>query len=287
MILLVQSEDTYNNNNNKPKSFIRKNLNSFIFLFVLTIIVSIITYYRILVQIDIGPVFDSFVFLSNALVFAGHGTGYSNLLIPPFFPFIISLIFSLGYVSSNAIFIVDGILFIFGVIGLYMLLKLKFNDLESFLGGLLYATFPIVLTYLGFGFSDLASVSFSIWAIYFMVLAVRKDSRFFYLAFPFAMFAFLTRYNSGLLIFPIFLYILMNRDKINIKNFFIGIIASFIVILPVLIFFYEKFGNIIYPFINFGSSSTGTSVSTISASYNANIFYFVQYVSSLYRNPNS
>ncbi len=276
MILLVQSEDTFNNDNNKPKSFIRKNLNSFIFLFVLTVIVSIITYYRILVQIDIGPVFDSFVFLSNALVFAGHGTGYSNLLIPPFFPFIISLIFRLGYVSANAIFIVDGILFIFGVIGLYMLLKLKFNDLESFLGGLLYATFPIVLTYLGFGFSDLASVSFSIWAIYFMVLAVRKDSRFFYLAFPFAMFAFLTRYNSGLLIFPIFLYILMNRDKINIKNFFIGIMASFIVILPVLIFFYEKFGNIIYPFINFGSSSTGTSVSAISASYNANIFYFVQ-----------
>lgn len=276
MILLVQTEDNFNNKNNKPKSFIRKNLNSIIFLFVLTVIVSIITYYRILVQIDIGPVFDSFVLLSNALVFTGHGTGYSNLLIPPFFPFIISLIFRLGYVSSNVIFVVDGILFIFGVIGLYMLLKLKFNDLESFLGGLLYATFPIVLTYLGFGFSDLASVSFSIWAIYFMVLAVKKDSRFFYLAFPFAMFAFLTRYNSGLLIFPIFLYILMNRDKINIKIFFTGIMASFIVILPVFIFFYEKFGNIIYPFINFGSSSTGVSVSTISASYNPNIFYFVQ-----------
>ena len=276
MILLVQSEDTINNKNNKPNGFIRKNLNSIIFLLLLTIIVSIITYYRILVQIDIGPVFDSFVFLSNALVFAGHSTGYSNLLIPPFFPFIISLIFRLGYVSSNVIFVIDGILFIFGVIGLYMLLKLKFNDLQSFLGGLLYATFPIVLTYLGFGFSDLASVSFSIWAIYFLVLAVKKDSRFFYFAFPFAMFAFLTRYNSGLLIFPIFLYILINRDKINIKNFFIGIIASFIVILPVFIFFYEKFGSIIYPFINFGLSSTGTSVSTISASYNPNIFYFVQ-----------
>ena len=276
MILLVQSEDNFNNKNNKPKSFIKKNLNSIIFLFLLTIIVSVITYYRILVQIDIGPVFDSFVFLSNALVFTGHGTGYSDLLIPPFFPFIISLIFRLGYVSANVIFIVDGILFVFGVIGLYMLLKLKFNDLESFLGGLLYATFPIVLTYLGFGFSDLASISFSIWAIYFMILAVKKDSRFFYLAFPFAMFAFLTRYNLGLLIFPIFLYILMNRDKINIKNFFTGIMVSFIVILPVFIFFYEKFGNIIYPFINFESSSTGVSVSTISASYNSNIFYFLQ-----------
>lgn len=278
MILLVRSEDNFNNKNNKPKSFIKKNLYSIIFLFLLTIIVSLITYYRVLVQIHIGPVFDSLVFLSNALVFSGHSIGYSNFLIPPFFPFIISLVFRLGYVSSNLIFIIDGIIFIFGVMGLYMILKLKFNELESFLGGLLYATFPIVLTYLGFGFSDLASVSFSIWAVYFMVLAVKKDSRFFYLAFPFAMIAFLTRYNSGLLIFPIFLYILMNKDKINIKNFFTGIIASFIVILPVFIFFYEKFGNILYPFINFESSSTGTAVSTISASYNPNIFYFAQMI---------
>jgi 4-amino-4-deoxy-L-arabinose transferase-like glycosyltransferase len=273
---VVQSEDNFNNKKSNLKMFLKKNVISIIFLFILTSIVSLITYYRILVQFDIGPVFDSFVFLSNALVFAGHSTGYSELLRPPLFSFIISLIFRLGYVSANTIFVVDGILFVFGAIGLYMLFKLKFNDLESFLGGLLYATFPIVLTYLGFGFSDLASVSFSIWAIYSMVLAVKKDSRFFYLAFPFAMFAFLTRYNSGLLIFPIFLYILMNRDKINIKNFFSGIMASFVVILPVFIFFYEKFGNIIYPFINFGSSSTGVSVSTISASYNPNIFYFVQ-----------
>ena len=126
----------------------------------------------------------------------------------------------MGYFSTKIIFVVDGALFVFGVIGLYLLLKVKFNDLESFLGGLLYVSFPIVLLYFGFGFSDLSSVSFSIWAIYFMILAVRKDSRFFYLAFPFAMFAFLTRYNYGLIIFPILLYILINRGKVNYKNLF-------------------------------------------------------------------
>ena len=91
--------------------------------------------------------------------------------------------------------------------------------LKALLGALLYATFPIVLTVLGVGFSDLASVSFSIWAFYFLILAVKKDSKFFYLAFPFSMLAFLTRYNSALLIFPIFLYILMNKDKINFKEY--------------------------------------------------------------------
>jgi len=266
--------DSSKNKSNKPKSFLEKNIISIITLLLLTIIVSVITYYRILVQINIGPVFDSFVFLSNALIFTGHSTGYSDLLRPPLFSFIISLVFRLGYVSANTIFIVDGVFFVFGVIGLYLLLKIKFNDLESFLGSLLYASFPIVLLYLGFGFSDLASVSFSIWAIYLLVLAVKKNSRFFYLAFPFAMLAFLTRYNSGLLIFPIFLYITMNRARVDLKNFVLGILASLIVIVPVFIFFYEKFGSILYPFINF--SETSTSVATGSASYNLNVFFFLE-----------
>ena len=162
------------------------------------------------------------------------------------------------------------------LVGLFLLLKIRFNDLESFLGALLYATFPIVLTILSVGFSDLASVSFSIWAFYFLILAVKKDSRFFYLAFPFFMIAFLTRYNNALLIFPMFLYILMNKEKVNFKSILIGITASIIIIVPVLIFFYEKFGNIIYPFINFGTTSSSISISSESASYDSNIFFFVQ-----------
>ena len=110
----------------------RKYSHSIISLSLLTIIVSVITYYRILIQFEIGPVFDGFVFLSNALVFTGHSTGYTDLLRPPLFSFIISLIFRLGYVSTTTVFVVEGILFIFGVIGLYMLLKIKFNDFEVF-----------------------------------------------------------------------------------------------------------------------------------------------------------
>jgi 4-amino-4-deoxy-L-arabinose transferase-like glycosyltransferase len=232
------------------------------------------------VQIDMGPVSDSVVFLSNALVFAGQSTGYSNLLFPPIFPFIVSLFFRLGYVYTSTIFVVDGGLFVFGVIGLFLLFKIKFNNLESFVGGLLYATFPIVLTILGLGLSDLASVSFSIWAFYLTVLAVRNDSKYFYLAFPFIMLAFLTRYNSALIIFPILFYILFNKDKINIKNMSLGIGLSIITILPVLLFFYEKFGSIFSPFISFGSASTVATVSAQNPFYNPNIFFFLQYFPS-------
>ena len=134
----------------------------------------------------------------------------------------------MGYISINTIFYVDGGLFVFGVIGLFMLLKIRFNDLESFLGGLLYATFPIVLTILAVGFSDICQCIFLDLGYFISwFLAVKKDSRFFYLAFPFAMFAFLTRYNNALLIFPILLYILINKDKVNIKNMFIGILSQY------------------------------------------------------------
>ena len=49
-----------------------------------------------------------------------------------------------------------------------------------------------------------------------------------------------------------------------------------IVIVPVLILFYQKFGNFLYPFLNFGATSEAVSVGPESASYNPNIFYFIQ-----------
>ena len=268
--------ETSKNSVIRLNKFIRNHFTTIFFLLLLTMIVSLITYYRILVQLHIGPISDSVDFFTDALVFAGQGFGYADLTRPPLFPLITSLFVRIGFTSINTIFNVDGGSFVFGVFGFFMLLKIKFNDLESFLGGLLYATFPIVLTYLGFGFSDLASVSFSIWAIYFMVLAVKKDSKFFFLMFPFALFAFLTRYNNALLIIPILLYLLINKDRTNLKNVLIGIIASIVVIIPVLVFFYEKFGNVLHTFLNFSSTSTISSGSFESAIYNPNIFFFVE-----------
>jgi 4-amino-4-deoxy-L-arabinose transferase-like glycosyltransferase len=278
---LSELDDSLNNKNSKPKNFLEKHANSFIFLILLMIIVSVITYWRVMIQINIGPLSDSVDFFTNALVFAGQGIGYSDLIRPPFFSFITSIFVRMGYISINTVFAVDGGFFVFGVIGFYLLLKTRFNEIESFLGSLIYATFPIVLAVVGIGFSDLASVSLTIWAFYFTILAVMKDSRFFYLAFPFVMFAFLARYNSALIILPILLYILIKWDEIrgnnlqNIKNVLIGILASFLVFVPVLIFFYQKFGSFLYPFISF-ASSTSNPLSLQNASYDPNVLFFVE-----------
>lgn len=261
-------------NSFKLRNFWQK-YNNYALLVILTAIITLITYYRVLIQFEMGPLSDSCDFLSNAMVFAGQPIGYSDLIRPPFFSFLLSIPFRMGYVSTNAIFVLDGLLFIFGVIGLYFLLKLRFNDIESFLGALLYATFPIVLVVIGVGFSDLSSVSITIWTFYFLILAVKKDSKFFYLVFPLAMLAFLTRYNSALIIFPLFLYIFTNKRKIkDIKNILIGMILSFLLLIPVFIFFYQKFGNVLYPFMNFYGTTSGPSLPE-GAAYDANLFFFI------------
>ena len=274
--MLVLNYPKKSDNKHKKKDYLNKFFSPYFPLIILIIIISIITYYRVLIQIDIGPLSDSCDFLSNALVFAGHGFGYYDWTRPPFFPFIISLFFRLGFVSTSTIFIVDGLTFILGVIGFYLFLKLRFNNIESFLGGLLFATFPTVLTVLGTGFSDLTSVTLTIWALYFLVLAVKKNSKFFILVFPLVMMAFLARYNTVLIIFPITIYILINKDKIrNFKNILIGILGSILVVVPVFIFFYEQFGNIIYPFIaTFGTTITSSSPS-LEYYYNPNLLYFI------------
>ena len=230
-----------------------------------------------MIQVNLGPNEDTYTYLANALVFAGQGTGYADLTRPPLLSFLTSLFFRLGYVSPTVIFALDGAIFVFGVIGFYLLLKIRFSDMESLLGSLLFVTFPVTLSFVGFGFTDIPSLSFSIWAIYFTVLAVKKNSKFFCLAFPFLMLTFLARYALAFVIFPMMLYILINNKLVkDIKDIIIGILLSILFMIPILLFFYSKFGNPLYPFFNFyGATATSFPISPENFSYNPDFFYFL------------
>jgi 4-amino-4-deoxy-L-arabinose transferase-like glycosyltransferase len=212
--------------------------------------------------------------LANAAEFAGKSIGYSDLR-PPFISYLISIVFRFDGLSVAPIFIIDGIFYILGTIGLFLLLKLRFNSLYSFLGSLLYATFPILLTYVAVGFPELSSISISIWALYFAVLAVKRDSKFFFISFPLAMLAFLTKFNQALIIFPLFLYILINWKNIkNQRNIAFGIAISSLIIIPVLIYYSFKYGNPLFPFLDF----YGTSSNLISEhfDYNPDPFFYIK-----------
>ncbi|WP_292612783.1 glycosyltransferase family 39 protein [Methanobacterium sp. BAmetb5] len=251
-----------------------------IFLLALNLIISFITYNCFQIQLSIGPVWDTYDFMANAALMAGKGVGYFDLLRPPFLSFLTAIYYSVDGLTLWPIAAIDCVIFVLGVIGLYLLLKLRFDDLTSFLGSLIFATLPIILTYVGAGFTDNPSVCIAIWAMLFTVLAVKKDSRLFYLSFPLAMISFLTRFSMALLIFPIFLYLVINWEKIKglkyVRDILIGIIISFALLIPVFMF-YANFGSPIYPFLDFfGSSSGASAAGGMHFAYNTDFFYFVK-----------
>lgn len=252
----------------------KNNYYHWIFLILLILILIIIAFFRVKIQTDIGAPYDTYDFLANSAEFADMSIGYTDVR-PPFLSFLTSIIFRFDGLSTYTIFYMDAMLDIIGIIGLYFFLKLRFNNLNSFFGSLIYATFPIVLTYMGVGYPDLPSVAISIWALYFTVLAVKRDSKFFLLAFPIAMLAFLTKYNMALIIFPMFFFILVNWQKIKKQNLIIGILISLVIITPILIYYNFKYGNPLFPFLDFYSTSTGLR-SEFHFDYNTDLLFYVK-----------
>ncbi len=129
--------------------------------------------------------FDVFTDLNVALNYAGVVNSDAHLLHrPPFLPFLTSLVFRAGFISSNVIIILDAVLFVFGVIGLYLLFKQRFNEIQSFAGCLIFISLPLVFSWAASGSTEFPEISFSIWTIYFMVIGLKKDPKYLYLVFP-------------------------------------------------------------------------------------------------------
>ncbi len=247
-------------------------------LFALTVITILITIYLLNRQAYIGvPYYDVFVYLNNALIFAGIPVGnLSVIYLSPLMPFLTSIVFRAGYISANVIFILDGIIFVFGVIGLYLLFRMRFNQIQSFTGSLIFLSFPLIFTWAVSGGIDIPGVSFSIWAVYILVLGVEKDSKFLYLFFPMLIVAFLARYTSAILVFPIFLYLLLNEDLIiNIKKIGASILAGLAIMAPFFIYIYTKLGNLDSIINIFTSTLIGSGASVNDLGYNPDKLYFL------------
>lgn len=223
-----------------------------------------------------GPIFDTYDYLGNAAELAGKGIGLSDYTRPPVISILTSLFFLFGNLSVEPIMIVDGLFYVLGCIGLYLFLKTFFDPLISFIGSLLFATAPIVISYAAAGFNDVSSVCAAIWAIYLTYLAVKTDSKYFFLSFPISLMAFMTRYNMALIIFPIVLYVLINWKKIDKpRNIVWGIGLSVLIVMPILFLFSLKYGNPIYPFISFFKTSGGSGI-TEHFAYNPDPLYFIK-----------
>lgn len=233
------------------------------------------------VQIRIGvPYWDVFNYLNNALFFAGRDGGGVISYLHPLIPFLTSLFFRMGYVSINVIFIITALIFVFGVVGFYLLLKERFNPIQSLLGSLIFISLPVVFPWVASGGIDIPGVSFSIWTVYFMVQGFKKNYKLLYLVLPFLILSFLSRYTAGLIILPIFLYLLMNipslRELIRNKKFISVISLELIALIGALGYFFTKLGTSAAVYNLFISAMTTSPSAVDDVAYNPNNFYYLQ-----------
>ncbi|GAB4315803.1 MAG: hypothetical protein Kow0019_16130 [Methanobacteriaceae archaeon] len=267
------------------KGYINANKLSFILFLSLMVITTVITLYKLQIQFNVDVAYwDTFQYLNFARRFAFPGLN-NDMSLSPFLPFLTSIFFSLGYVSSHALFILDGIIYIVGVQAFYCLLNMRFKAVESFAGSIIYATFTVVLTWVAVGGIDLASVSFSIMAILFTMMAVKKDSRYYYLAFPLAAVAFFTKYTAGLIGLIMLFYIFINQDHLRkLKNIVIGILLGSVIAARFMIYFYTTIGNP-FPFLGQFRGTVSNAATTIDSGFNPDYLFYLKnlpnYISSV------
>ena len=235
---------------------------------------------------------DVFLYLILALRFSGYsisGYEYVNYL-SPLIPFLTSIFFRLSFISELTLFSVTGIFYPIATIGMFYLLNLRFDKNISLLGAILYGACSINLIWSANGTLDIPSIALSIWALYCFILAMEKNQKYFYLAFPLAVLSFLAKF-PGALIFAIFAtYFLSKRDIFtNIKKYFRhgigGIAAGALFVIPV--FYYYQANNIPFGFLNQAgeiSARTTTSAAAIAKHTTNQLFYYIEYIPRFFQN---
>lgn len=249
-------------------------------LTILILITGVLVAYLLKVQIKIGvPYWDVFNYLNNALHFANMGSNGVVNHLPPMIPVVTSLVFRMGYVSVDVIFIISGLIFILGVIGLYLLLKERFNPTKSLAGSLIFISLPVVMAWAVSGGIDLPGVVFSIWALYSLVIGLKKDSKFLFLVLPLLVVSLLTRYTAGLIVIPMIFYILANLNQVkeilHIKKVILGILIELGVLLAIFTYFILQLDTSAL-FGLFFDVVTSSSSGVEDVAYNSNFLYFLQ-----------
>ena len=207
---------------------------------------------------------DVFYYLIEALKMSGvEIDGYRFVgYLPPFIPFLTSILFRLGFVSSTSIIITSGIFFFIGIMGMFYLLRLRFNNFYSFFGAFLYATMFINIRWVANGTLDIAFVAVMVWALYFFIQAMEKNQKYFYIAFPLAVLCFFTKYVGAISVGVMVLYF-MSRTNIasNIKKYYKnllgGVLAGILTSVP--FFTYFMINEIPLGFINQAASVSSQS----------------------------
>ena len=168
---------------------------------------------------------DISLYLLSALKYAGMD--YFNVVNPtdlyftPVISFLTSLLIRMGLVDHSSIIIVTSIFGFFSYIGLYILLRNRFNPLLSLTGVFIYGSFSLVFFNISKGMIDIPAMSISIWILIFAIMAVDVNPRYYLIALPLLAIGFFVKYTVGFMLPIILLYYVMNKDVVNLLDGFI------------------------------------------------------------------
>lgn len=254
-----------------------KNQKEIIFIIIFS---SILVAYYINFNMNLGIYCsDVFLYLRNALYFTGtnvHST--YDIFLSPTICFLTSLLFRLGLVDRLAIYIVTGIFAIFGNVGLYLLLRTRFDNLLSLAGTVVYSGLALNLTWLANGSLDVASVAVTIWTIYFMIKAM-DNPKYYIGAFVMFVIGFFTRYNTGLVLPVMVLCYIYHKsfkiDRKDLRYMLIGLTLAIILSAVILVTINTMSnGNLGFTDLLAGGAE-GTLGSVKDAAYNTDISYYI------------
>ncbi len=265
-----------------------KNKLMLVLICVMTIYTSYLVYGQTIIGVDY---WDIFVYLENAMLFSHVNIG-SQLSVPPILSILTSIPFQLGFISENSLFVISGILFIFLVIGVYLLFCERFDPKISFIGSLLFSTLSLVVSWAVTGANDVPALTFGVWAFYFTVRGVNSSFKYFYLAFLCFILAFFTRFTEGFILLLMLAYLFLNKEKLSqimskndIKRFILFLVLLGVLISGIYIIYQ---GNL--PFVSqFFEVSNSNQVSTANPGYNLNPLYYIinlpQFLTSMHIEP--
>lgn len=246
-----------------------KHKSDIISIILLIAISSTILYILLNIDMKMGVYYihDVYSYLNNALSFAGLGGSSKNHGLSPIIPFLTSIGFRLGFVSDKTILVVSGLFYILTGIGMYGLLRLRFDEILSFTGSIILLTFPINLAWASKGMLDIPGLAMSIWAIYLMALGLYKNPKYYYIAFPVLILGFFTRYTVILTLPAMIMLLFFTGNPLNYINKHLGRLLKSILCgiatLAIILGIYKIY-NIPFFFISQSSSISATSNPTAS-----------------------
>jgi hypothetical protein len=207
--------------------------------------------YKTLIAVSVGPGWDTYAFLSNAAVFAGRGYGYSELHRPPVISLLTALAWRLGApMQESVIQWVDAALSLSGILAFYLLARKRFSAALSFVGALAFFALTPLWFYLGYGYTDLGSVGFSLWVLLALIRATEDNPWYYVAAGLLFLAAVMTRYTALLVAFPALVFLVLRGHIFrHAKAFVVAILVTVAAYVPIGRMYAARFGDALFPFI--------------------------------------